>query len=243
MNRHVVMDSPKAAILLDVDGTLLDIAPTPGGAVVPDGLRSSLERLSERARGAVALISGRTLAEIDRLFAPLRLSAAGGHGAEIRPDPAGETLPPAIPGLDPQLKEQIASRAGKIAGVLIEDKGYSLALHYRAVPQARPQLETLLENALQGSKGIEVLQGKAILEVKPTGYNKGTAVRELMKYDPFASRMPIYTGDDLTDQNAFAALPEFGGWGISVGHSIPGADASLKSPAEVRRWVEWMGTF
>ncbi|HEV2561045.1 MAG TPA: trehalose-phosphatase [Rhizomicrobium sp.] len=228
--------------MLDVDGTLLDIASTPGGAIVPDGLRSSLERLSERARGAVALVSGRTLAEIDGLFAPLRLSAVGGHGAEIRPDPAGKPLQPAIPGLDPQLKQQIASSAAKIAGLLIEDKGYSLALHYRAVPEARPELETLLESALRGSKGVEILQGKSILEVKPSGYNKGTGVRELMKFDPFAFRMPIYTGDDLTDQNAFAAMPEFGGWGISVGHSIPGADASLESPAEVRRWVEWMGT-
>jgi len=242
MNRHVVMGSPKAAILLDVDGTLLDIAPTPGGAVVPDGLRSSLERLSQRACGAVALVSGRTLAEIDRLFAPLRLSAVGGHGAEIRPDPSGEPLPPEIPGLDPRLKEQIAASAAKIAGLLIEDKGYSLALHYRAVPQARPELETLLKTALGDRKGVEVLEGKSILEVKPSGYNKGTAVRELMKFDPFAFRLPIYTGDDFTDQNAFAALPEFGGWGISVGHSIPGAEASLKSPAEVRRWVEWMGT-
>src|SRR5262249_54213013 len=143
------------------------------------------------------------------------------------------------PPLDPRIKQRFASIAQLGPGILLEDKGYSLALHYRLAPEK----ETLVRakaaevQASLPSESIEILPGKLMLEIKPVGFTKGTAVRELMAHAPFAGRRPIFIGDDVTDTTVFAIMPEFDGVSASVG-DIPGATYSFEHPSEVRSWLE-----
>ena len=182
------------AVLLDVDGTLLDIAPTPRAVTVPASLREALARISEQAGGALALVSGRPVHELDDIFMPLRLPAIGGHGAEIRPSVDGMTHQSCVAPLDPKLKERLKQIASHHPGVTIEDKGYSIALHYRSQPGAGPRLRQAVGRLCRSQPvgSVELLAGKAVIEVKTAGFNKGTAVRELMTYPPFAGRIPIF---------------------------------------------------
>lgn len=227
------------AILLDIDGTLLDLAPTPAGVLVPSSLQSALLTLWKWTGGAVALVSGRTLEDIDRIFAPVKLPAIGGHGAEIKPGVAGrETIVRPLPLLDERMRWRILELAAP--GILIEDKGYSIALHYRQAPERGPALRkavSLLTSEFAAGT-YEILPGKEVIEIKPTGFNKGSAVLELMEMEPFRGRAPIFVGDDVTDEAVFAILPEIGGHGFSVGRVIPGASGTFAEPADVRRWLE-----
>lgn len=230
-------DLGSTAFLLDVDGTLLDIAPTPAEVVVPEPLRQTLSSLWRLSGGAVALISGRTIEEVDRTFAPLRLPAAGAHGAEVRIAP--DAAPVRVDGeLDAELRRRVAALA--LPGMLVEDKGSSIAIHYRQVPdQERPlraAIDALCENMPPGT--VEVLPGKAVVELKLPQFNKGTAVRRILAERPFAGRRPLYIGDDITDQAAFSVLPEFDGIGLSVGRHLPGARLAFTTAADVRRWLE-----
>lgn len=228
------------AILLDVDGTLLDIAPTPLEVRVPTSLRESLFRVHRRSGGALALVSGRPLAELDQLFAPLRLPAIGGHGAEMRLGADGEAVARRAVPLDPQFRERLKIIADRHRGIIVEDKGYSVALHYRLAPKEGLALAHDIRRECRdwGDSSIELLSGKAVIEIKSRGFNKGIAVRELMIHPPFAGRSPIFFGDDITDEDAFAVMPEFGGVAISVGRRFPGVQECFPSPAEVRRLLE-----
>jgi trehalose 6-phosphate phosphatase len=229
-----------AAILLDVDGTLLDIAPRPHEVQVPVTLLRTLSALSARVRGALALVSGRPLPDIDRLFSPLRLPAIGGHGAEMRLAADGEAVATCAAPLHPRLREQIIRAAERHPGVIVEDKGYSVALHYRLAPKEGLALGHDLRHICQafGDPAVGLLSGKAVIEIKSKGFNKGLAVRELMKHPPFAGRSPIFIGDDTTDEDAFAVMPEFGGRAASVGRRIAGVRDCFESPAHVRRWLD-----
>lgn len=227
------------AVLLDIDGTLLDLAPTPAGVLVPSTLQGALLSLWKWTGGALALVSGRTLADIDRIFAPVELPAIGGHGAEIRPDVVGKkTVTRPLPLLDERLRRRILGLAAP--GVLIEDKGYSIAVHYRLAPERGPALgERVARMTAEFATGShEILPGKAVIEIKPTGFNKGSAVLELMEMPPFKGRAPIFVGDDVTDEAVFAILPEIGGIGFSVGRAIAGAAGIFDAPADVRRWLQ-----
>ena len=231
------LDLHLTAILVDVDGTLLDLAPTPLDVIVPPELTVALGRLNERSGGALAFVSGRPLAELDLFFAPLKLAAIGGHGAELRLTDG--TVVRAKKFLDSDLKERLAAlRYGK-PGLVVEDKGYSIALHYRQAPQyghiVREHVNAIC--AEFPSAAIEILPGKSVIEVKQPSFNKGTAVRELMRHAPFAGRKPIFIGDDVTDEAAFAVLPEFGGVGFSVGREVQGLAGVFEAPADVRRWL------
>lgn len=232
-------DLNRLAILLDVDGTLLDIAPTPQQVVVPPELPDILARVRERLGGALAVVSGRMVSEIDSFFAPLRLVAIGGHGAEMRPVADGPTLAGRATPLDTEFKQRLIDVAGRHPGVLIEDKGYSLALHYRQAPKQGVALIHDVKHAHQawGDQSIELLSGKAVLELKFAGFNKGSAVRQLMTYPPFTRRAPIFVGDDRTDEDAFRVMPEFNGQAMSVGRKLPGIDKYFESPADVRLWL------
>jgi trehalose 6-phosphate phosphatase len=229
----------RLAILLDVDGTLLDIAPTPQAVVVPPDLPRTLSRVRDRLEGALALVSGRTIPEIDQFFAPLQLVAIGGHGAEMRPVSAGPVISGRATPLDVEFKERLKDIADRHPGVLVEDKGYSLALHYRQVPKQGVSLIHDVKHAHEawGDNSIELLMGKAVLELKFAGFNKGTAVRQLMTYPPFAGRAPIFVGDDHTDEDAFKVMPEFNGQSMSVSRKLPGMNKHFASPAEVRNWL------
>jgi trehalose 6-phosphate phosphatase len=226
------------AILLDVDGTLLDIAAAPGAVDVPARLKSALSSLRDRTAGALAFVSGRPLDDIDRLFAPLKLAAIAGHGAEMRLN--GADVPRGFETrLDSDLRHQFEAIAGKLDGIILEDKGYSIALHYRLAPQHAEVLRDSIAAACAPypASSIEVLPGKAMIEIKPAAFSKGSAVRELMRFPPFMGRRPIFIGDDVTDETVFEVLPEFGGLGFSVGRKISGLAGCFPKPADVRDWI------
>jgi len=234
------LDLRDFAILLDVDGTILDIAPTPHSVIVPETLLRTLQLVGERTKGAIALVSGRPIANLDLIFGPLRLPAIGGHGAEIRLDPKQEGYEQRAMSLDRTLKQQLKDIASRYEGVATEDKGYSLALHYRL---ALERGLNVVDDVFRLCKtyppdSFELLTGKAVIEVKSVGFDKGTAVRELMTHPPFAGRTPIFIGDDVTDEAAFEVLPEFKGYAISVGRKVPGVNAVFQTPADVRRWLD-----
>jgi len=228
------------AVLLDVDGTLLDFAPTPREVFVSHALRETLERLWERTGGAVAFVSGRPVSELDLIFSPLQLPAIGGHGAELRALPGAAPEAPRLPPLDPVVKRRFAAIAEAGPGIVLEDKGYSLALHYRLAPDKERVVREAAAKICASLDGlpVELLPGKLVVEIKQTGFTKATAVRELMTYSPFRGRRPIFFGDDVTDLGVFDVLPEFQGIGVSVGRKVPGVTACFEGPTDVRHWLE-----
>jgi len=229
------LDLKTIALLLDVDGTLIDIKPTPHEAHVSTELRDLIARLSQQMGGALALVSGRPIADLDRLFAPLELPVIGGHGVEIRLH-AGAVKLGAAP-LPHDMRRQLADAATPGSGVIVEDKGYSLVLHYRNVPHHEERLRASIDagRAAFPGEATEVQPGKFMLEVKRPGVSKGEAVRALMAKPPFAGRRPVFIGDDATDETVFAILPELGGLGYSVGRPFAGLSGIFDSPAQVRR--------
>ena len=234
INDFAGLDTRSIALLLDVDGTLIDIAPSPHEVHVPGELCRSLTQLLELAGGALALVSGRPIADLDRLFSPLKFPAIGGHGAEMRVR-AGEVVSAAKP-LPHALRKLLAEAATPGSGILVEDKGYSLALHFRNVPQQEGRLRAHIAAGCVAFPGeaLEVLPGKAMFEVKRPGVSKGEAVRALMTHAPFAGRMPVFIGDDVTDESVFALLPKLGGKGFSVGRHFANVTGIFDSPDEVR---------
>jgi trehalose 6-phosphate phosphatase len=232
------LDVPSIALLLDVDGTLIDIGPSPDAVHVADDLRDSLARLARATGGALALVSGRPIADLDALFAPLKLPAVGGHGAELRLH-ANEPARSAPP-LSPDLRRQLAAAATPGSGIIVEDKGYSLALHFRQAPQQEDRLRSHIAagQAAHPGEATEVLPGKAMLEVKRPDVSKGDGVRELMQHPPFAGRMPVFIGDDVTDESVFTVLAGMGGKGFSVGRHFTGLAGIFDSPLDVRRALQ-----
>ena len=232
-------DITRTALLLDVDGTLLDIATTPTAVAVPPMLLPILKRLHEQAQGGVAFVSGRTIDNLDSLFSPLVLPAVGGHGAEMRLDPHGQKVRRSATSLTETLRRQIRLLAAVDKRILVEDKSYSIALHYRLALNQETFLKAKIAaiTAAEPHGNIEVLSGKAVIEIKSAQYSKGTAVRELMTLRPFAGRTPVFIGDDTTDESVFAILPELNGRGYSVGRAVPGVQGAFGSPDDVRAWL------
>ena len=228
------LDLARVALLLDVDGTIVDIGPSPFEVHVPNELCRSLERLLARTGGALALVSGRPIRDLDRLFSPLTLPAIGGHGAEMRL--GGRDVATAVEALPKAMRKRLALAATPGSGVEIEDKGYSFALHFRKSPQQEPRLRELIVRTRAEFPGeaVEVLPGKAMFEVKRPGVSKGEAVRRLMALAPFAGRTPVFIGDDVTDESVFAALPRLNGKGYSVGRHFDGLAGVFAAPGEVR---------
>jgi trehalose 6-phosphate phosphatase len=227
------------AILLDIDGTLLDLAPTPREVWVPPGLSRTLNRLLEKTSGALALVSGRSLNDIDLIFAPEQYPVVGGHGAEMRLAIDSEAVASHAPPMDKELKRRLAAIAKLSPGILLEDKGYSLALHYRLAPHAEKAIyeAVSLIRADLPNAPIEVLPGKCVCEIKPSGFTKATGVRELMTHEPFKGRRPIFIGDDVTDESVFGIVPEYGGLAFSVGRHAKGMAGYFDDPREVREWL------
>lgn len=210
------------AFFLDVDGTLADIAPHPEAVAIADHARDTLSRLADGCAGAVALVSGRSIADIDRLFAPLHLPVAGLHGIERR-DAAGRISRAEI---DPRRLDAVRARLGAFAdahpGALVEDKGLALALHYRQAPEAGDAAQALAaELASESGAALVVQRGKMVVELRPAGANKGTAVAAFMTEPPFAGRTPVFVGDDVTDEAGFATINAMGGVSIRVGDGAP----------------------
>ncbi len=224
---------PGSAFFLDVDGTLLEIEPRPEHVVAHEDLLEALARLEAEAGGALALVSGRRLDDIDRIFAPLRLAAAGLHGAELRfPDGACVAAPSAIMDeMRPSLRAFVAVREG----AWLEDKGATLAIHYRERPELEAEVLTFLRPLARG--GLAVQEGKMVAELKESRHDKGKAISTLSGIAPFAGRLPVFVGDDLTDETGFAVVNARGGISIRVGTGeVPTrARYCMRDPGELRR--------
>ena len=238
--RALVPHLSETAILLDIDGTLLDLAPTPREVWVPPGLAKTLNRLLARTSGALALVSGRSLNDIDLIFAPEQFPAVGGHGAEMRLSTTdNEAVAAHAPPMDKELKLRLAAIAKLSPGILLEDKGYSLALHYRLAPHAEKAIyeAVSLIRADLPNAPIEVLPGKSVCEIKHSGFNKASGVRELMKHAPFRGRRPLFIGDDVTDETVFAIMPDMNGLAFSVGRRAQGVNGHFDEPSDVRAFL------
>src|SRR6478735_143725 len=229
----------ETAILLDIDGTLLDLMPTPREVWVPPGLSETLIRLTQRTSGALAMVSGRSLNDIDLIFAPDVFRAVAGHGAEMRLSIDNEADAVSAPPLDKELKRRLAAVAKLSPGILLEDKGYSLALHYRLAPHAEKAIyeAVSLIRADLPNAPIEVLPGKCVCEIKHSGFTKASGVRELMTHEPFKGRKPLFIGDDVTDETVFAIMPDFDGVAFSVGRRAQGVAGHFDTPGDVREFL------
>ncbi|MEZ5670342.1 MAG: trehalose-phosphatase [Alphaproteobacteria bacterium] len=235
---------PDWAYFLDVDGTLIEIAARPEQVVVPPGLIELLRGLHRAAGGACALVSGRAIAELDRLFAPLRLPAAGVHGVEWRGDGACGDRPVEVGG-DPETAAALdRARAGLAAlqaahgGLTVEDKGVALAVHYRAAPALAGVVGEATAALVAREPALCAQPGKMVVELKPAGVDKGHAIRRHLGEAPFRGRRPVYVGDDLTDEHGFAAVNAVDGISIRVGDGAPTlAHWHLASVAAVHRWL------
>lgn len=232
------------ALFLDVDGTLLDFAIHPDGVRLPAGALDTIGRLSDRLGGALALVSGRPLAQLDGLFAPLELPAAGLHGQQLRRSVATtDAVDPADardgdPALA-RLKHEALALAARHPGILVEDKGSNLALHWRTAPEAAADLRALAESHLPALHNYRLQPGDHVIELVPADVDKGRAVEALMANPPFRGRTPVFVGDDLTDEFGFAAAHALGGWSVLVGvRAGSRAVHALADPAAVHAWLQ-----
>lgn len=220
MTAESVLPVPRSdwGIFLDVDGTLLEIAPTPSDVVVAPKVLSVLDALFRVTDGAVALISGRPLSELDGLFTPMRLPAAGLHGLELRTASGDVRSPPPPSSSFESMREALAACAARHAGLLFENKKAALALHYRKAPHLEAEVRDCVDHAIRRwGDGYQLLAGKMVFEIRPAHADKGTVIETLMTTAPFAGRRPVYAGDDVTDEDAFAAVNRMGGESIRVG--------------------------
>lgn len=235
-----ILANPRAcALFLDVDGTLLDLAATPKSVRVPDKLIPILQRLTLAFDGGLAIITGRLISEIDLLLAPLRLAASGVHGAELRtaPDREIERVTAVLP---PDVVQSMRKLALQIPGVIAEPKGAGIAIHYRLAPHAEADILAALEASLDKHAGaFELLPGKRLFEVIPSGLSKGTALASLSKLPAFRGRTPVMIGDDVGDEAAFAAAEGLHGFALRVaGEQYDEDIADFAGPSSVVNWLD-----
>lgn len=228
---------PNACLFFDIDGTLVDIAPTPDAVRVAPGLLDDLAAAERLCGGALALVSGRSVAQIDGIFAPKRFTASGVHGAQFRLA-EGEAWAAAEP-IPDSFRNEVRDLARSFPASLVEDKAYSMAVHYRAAPDTGPRLKDALERLRDTRRdlGLALLPGHFVFELKRPGVDKGGAIGALMGRAPFAGRCPVFIGDDVTDLPGFAAVEERGGRAYAVGRDLPGTRGTFADPAAVRAWL------
>ena len=227
---------PEPAVFLDLDGTLIEIAQRPDDVTRSSRLDALLARLPAATSNAVAIISGRTVADLDWLLAPHRLPVAGIHGLDRRRTDGKVIRAPVALDWMQGARDAMERFAATHPGLLLENKGVSLALHYRS----RPELEDAVQQfvaELDLPLAAERLQGRKVIEVKPRQMNKGTAIREYMSEPPFAGRTPVFAGDDVTDESGFVVVNELGGVSVKVGAGATAANWSLPCVSEVLDWL------
>jgi len=237
--RLEIEDPRSVALFLDLDGTLFDITDVPADVSAPAGLSDTLAYLQRTLGGAVAILTGRKIDEVDQLLAPVRTPAAGVHGAELRLQPNGkiEVNSALVP---ESLVRAVDRLASSIPGVLVEHKGVAITVHYRAVPAMEPVLETELRGLLDAHDTRLVLsRGRRVLELMPQASSKATALKRLMQEPPFRGRCPVMIGDDLPDEAALATAVTLGGTALKVaGEHFRGGESDFAGPKQVRRWLE-----
>jgi trehalose 6-phosphate phosphatase len=234
----VLADPGRWALFVDIDGTLLGMAPTPDAVTVPEGLVQLLDAVVRRLGGAVAILTGRRIADADRLFAPLRLVASGVHGTELRSERDGPIAALAAP-ITSEVVEAMSRISAIASGILIEQKGSGIAVHYRNAPLARRALETELAAFIASSSYDLVLrQGRKVLEAVPRGFSKGSALTTLVTHAPFKGRLPVMIGDDVGDESAFVAAERLGGLGLRVaGEHFERGGADFDGVDSVLAWL------
>ena len=227
MNPQSGAPVPPLALFLDFDGTLVDLAPTPDGITVPPDLISEIRSAREAFGGAVALVSGRAIADLDRHL-PDRLAIAGGHGTERRAaDGSLEGSSSEIGAAAVTIADQLAHFVESHEGLLMERKTAAVALHYRHAPELRDECLARLTEAAT-AVGFGIVDGKMVVEARPSTISKGSAVRAFMQEAPFKGRLPVFIGDDTTDEDGFAAAQELNGIGVKVGEGE--TVAKLRTP-------------
>ncbi len=232
--------SPRAdwAFFLDVDGTLINLADTPQAVCVDAALLDLIGQLYRASGGAVALVSGRMISDLQSRLGALTLPLAGQHGLERR-DAAGRLwMHAAPPAAKYAIKESLAPLLARHPGLMLEDKGLTLALHYRLAPKMAANVHRIMHRLVsQIGHGLELQRGKRVVEIKPAGIDKGTAVAEYLAEPPFQGRHAVFIGDDLNDEHGFAEVNRLGGVSIKVGRGASCARFRLRDVASVRRWL------
>jgi trehalose 6-phosphate phosphatase len=224
------------ALFLDFDGTLVDLAAQPDLVVVPKGLIRLLEQLSHQFNGALAIVSGRSLADLDAYLAPLKLPSAAEHGAVQRLAGGQPTAAASAPLHD--IVRVASALAAQHAGLRVEIKSHALALHYRHAPELESFCLEAMAEAVKRTPGLELLRGKFVLDIKPAGITKGTAIQQLMDTAPFKGRIPLFAGDDTTDEAGFSVVQSLGGETIKVGTGNSLARYRSPDPLTFRQWLQ-----
>ena len=234
------LPEPRAdwALFLDFDGSIVDIAPTPDSVVVPETLPPLLLALRETLGGAVAIVTGRPIAQIDAFLGAAVPAVAGLHGLERRRADGAIVAPPPDDGLR-RIRAPLEAFAAAHPGILLEDKRYSLALHYRLAPSLEDACREVVDSALEGgAEGWEILEGKMVFEIRPRGFAKGAAIEAFLGEPPFVGRIPVFCGDDTTDEDGFAAVNAQGGVSVRVGgRSATRAAVRVDTVADLLDWL------
>jgi len=220
----------RMALLLDLDGTLIDFAPTPDAVIVPPGLPQALAALRLRLGGALAIVTGRPVDQIDRLLPGIPHAVAGEHGAAIRHAPGAPIERGEHPPIPAAWLAETEAAIAAHPGALLERKAHGVTLHFRQAPQAGPYLRTLADALLAQLPSHALLAGSMVWEVRPRGIDKGNALHALMARPPFLGRTPLFIGDDVTDEDAIQAARALGGLGLRV-------DQAFGAPQAVRDWL------
>jgi trehalose 6-phosphate phosphatase len=229
---------PGWACFLDFDGTLVDLAPTPDSIHVDAVLPQLLADLQRRLEGALALVSGRSLADLDRWLPHPRLASAGLHGLERRDADGRYSVHPAPAGLRDAVAAAFTPMLARHPALLLEDKEWAMAVHYRRAPELDAEIRLrMAEVAEQFGDAVKIQYGKCVAELRPAGIGKGTAVAEFLAEPPFLGRRAVFVGDDLSDAHAFALVNARAGLSIAVGRDDLGARHALKDIAAVRQWL------
>lgn len=236
---RLIANGEPVALFLDVDGTLLDVALTPSTVHVPAYLPKLLDEIAERLHGALAIVTGRPLEEVDRLLHPAKFVAAGVHGGQMRFADRGkiETLTPAF---NPALTMDLKKIAEDLPGIVYEDKGSGIALHYRLAPELQSSLLMMLGTLVpKYPNEFSICEGRKVVEVLPVGFSKGRGLRKLATLPAFANKIPVMVGDDIADVDAFRAAEDLGGFGLKVaGENFSESESSFYGPPEVLDWLQ-----
>ena len=237
--RFTLGNPRRIALFLDMDGTLLDLAATPESVIVPGGLIDLLRRLANGLGGALAIVTGRRISEVDQILAPLRLAASGVHGAELRVSASGP-VEHMTADLSDDVVQTLQQLAGRAPGAFAEPKGSGLAIHYRRAPEAESAIAADLQQFHARNPGqFDIWPGRKVFEVIPKGYSKGTAISMLAAEAPFKGRVPIMIGDDVGDEPAFSAAERLHGFGLRVGgENFDASRSDFEDPQSVLRWLD-----
>jgi trehalose 6-phosphate phosphatase len=230
------LDPALHALFLDFDGTFVDFAPTPDAIRLRLGSRELLERVSRRLNGALAIVSGRRIGDIDRYLAPLELPASGVHGQEFRPGPGDVRIRPATPEFD-KARRRLSAVLAAGDPLLIEDKGGSLVVHYRLHPEMRGRAKALATEAISGLDDLYVVEGHFIFEIRQRDITKAVALKLFADVPAFRKRCPVFIGDDTTDEDGLRAAERAGGFGVKVGPGETEARYYLEDVTAVHTWL------